>query len=240
MRPKACFHRLTSIFGLASPTNTVAPHDRNSSSISLDGVSVTSGDSILLAQTFASIQPGQMVVVRGNNGAGKTTLLSVIAGRVKPSAGAVTVGGYLVDDRDPGFRRQVASLIGLPPFATDLTVSDHVALVSATWAASSELAQRSTRRVLTELQLNQLSSRYPHELSTGQMQLLALALVLVRPADVLLLDEPEQRLDPDRIELLAQALIARHNLGVTVVVATHSDQLADRVQGRTIQLQAAA
>ena len=66
-----------------------------------------------------------------------------------------------------------------------------------------------------------LARRFPHELSSGQAQAFALCLTLARPADVLLLDEPEQRLDEERIALLDEQLRQRVDGGTTLVVATH-------------------
>ena len=84
--------------------------------------------------------------------------------------------------------------------------------------------------------LTALGARFPHELSSGQTQLFGLALVFVRPFDVLLLDEPEQRLDPGRVELLAQAMLERRAAGATIIAATHSSILADRTADLTVTL----
>jgi ABC-type multidrug transport system ATPase subunit len=72
------------------------------------------------------------------------------------------------------------------------------------------------------------------------MQLLGLAMTLARPFDVLILDEPEQRLDPEHVESMARVLRARRERGATLVLATHSSALADRVGGQTVWLDAAA
>ncbi|MGB4777305.1 ABC transporter ATP-binding protein [Microbacterium sp.] len=201
---------------------------------------MSSYDTLLLAPTSFSAWPGQIVALRGENGAGKTTLLRVLAGRIRATTGLVQVDGGPVNERDPRFRRRVAAMIGLPPMASDLTVFDHVALVSSTWEASPGSVDAATRRVLEEFGLTALASRYPHELSSGQTQLFGLALVFVRPFGVLLLDEPEQRLDAGRIELLTRAMLARRRSGATIVAATHSDSLADRTADFTVTLEAHA
>ena len=205
--------------------------------IDVHAVSVAVNDALLLPPTTFHVGPGQVVALRGENGAGKTTLLRTLAGRTKPSAGTVTVGGQPVNERDPKFRRKLAVMIGLPPMASDLTVFDHVALVSSTWENDPASVEPATARVLSEFGLTKLGSRFPHELSSGQTQLFGLALVFVRPFDVLLLDEPEQRLDADRVELLAQAMLARRASGATIIVATHSGTLAERTANLTITLE---
>ncbi|WP_068401869.1 ABC transporter ATP-binding protein [Kribbia dieselivorans] len=191
----------------------------------------------LLAATTFTAEPGQITVLRGENGSGKTTLLRTLAGSVRPTTGGVLIGGNPVDERDPQFRRTVAAMIGLPPMASDLTVFDHVALVSSTWEDDPGSVNSATGRVLDDFALTSLRSRYPHELSSGERQLFGLALVFVRPFDVLLLDEPEQRLDPSRIDLLARAMLNRRSAGCTIVAATHSDHLARRTADLTVTLE---
>ncbi|MBK0421302.1 ABC transporter ATP-binding protein [Leucobacter sp. CSA2] len=206
--------------------------------MSVNAVSVGVDDALLLPATTFQAGPGQIVALRGENGSGKTTLLRVLTGRARPTAGTVQVCGGPVNERDPAFRRRVATMIGLPPMASDLTVFDHVALVSSTWEQDPGSVESAARSVLTEFDLVALSTRYPHELSSGQTQLFGLALAFVRPFDVLLLDEPEQRLDPERTELLARAMLDRRASGATIVAATHSDRLADRTADRTLTLEA--
>lgn len=208
--------------------------------IEVDGVSVTAGGVVLLSPVSVKARRGEALVVRGRNGAGKSTLLRVIAGARKPSSGTVRICGAAVGERDPGFRRRVAAMIGLPPMAPDLTVTDHVLLVATTWTADPVAASELARGVLAELGLEQLGLRFPHELSSGQVQLFGLALVLARPFDVLILDEPEQRLDPEHVESVVRVLRARREAGATLVVATHSTVLADGLAGRTLRLDAAA
>lgn len=205
--------------------------------IRLDDVGVTAAGSTLLAPTSLHIEPGRIVALRGENGSGKTTLLRTLAGTIRPTTGTVTVGGRPVEERDPGFRRRVAALIGLPPLAPDLTAVDHIALVSSTWERDPGAVEAATTAVLDDFGLHAVTSRFPHELSSGQTQLLALALVFVRPFDVLLLDEPEQRLDPDRVDLLARAMRARCATGATIIAATHSEGLARATAHVTVTLE---
>lgn len=203
-------------------------------------VGVTSGDVTLLAPVSVTAQRGETLIVRGRNGTGKSTFLRLLAGARKPSTGTVRIGGAGVIERDRGFRRRVAAMIGLPPMAPDLTVFDHVLLVATTWVNHPTEAAVLARGVLAELAIDALGERFPHELSSGQTQLFGLALVLARPFEVLILDEPEQRLDPEHVELVVRVLRARCDGGATLVVATHSPILADGLADRTLRLDAAA
>lgn len=208
--------------------------------ITVDQVGVSANGVTLLAPVSVNISAGDALVVRGKNGTGKSTLLRVLAGSQQPSSGTAQIAGAAINERDAGFRRRVASMIGLPPTTPELTVADHVSLVASTWYDGSGRAAAEAASVLDELGISHLARRFPHELSSGQTQLFGLAMVLVRPSEVLILDEPEQRLDPDRLALVAQALNRRRDAGTSVVVATHSPVLAETLIGSTLTLQQAA
>lgn len=175
------------------------------------------------------VRAGQILILTGRNGSGKTTLLRVIAGRLQPAAGQVLVGGRRPDDRDRIFRRSLAALIGAPQTARDLTIAEHLAFIAATWGAGRRTAESRAADLLEELAIAPLARRYPHELSSGQSQLVALALTLARPFDVLLLDEPEQRLDAERLGQVITAIRARAEAGAAVILASHSPRVVSEL-----------
>lgn len=204
--------------------------------IEMSDVSVVVGGVTLLAKTSIGIEAGQALVVRGRNGTGKSTLLRVLAGKRRPSTGTVTIAGAPVARRDRAFRSRVCTMIGLPPFAPDLTVKDHVALVAATWMADADEASVVSQNVMGALGLEELGTRYPHELSSAQTQLFGLGLALARPFDVLILDEPEQRLDSVWLAVVTDTLVKLRDDGATLVVASHSPALTERLADRTLEL----
>lgn len=204
--------------------------------IAADDVGVMLDEQELLAPVSFTVEAGESLAVVGSNGSGKTTLLRVLAGLAFPSSGSVTVGNHRVDERDRRFRAGVAALIGVPPVARNLTLREHLTLVSASWGAETPAASEEADRLLTEFGIERLASRFPHELSSGQSQLFSLALILARPFEVLLLDEPEQRLDSDRLDLVSGLLRNLVATGVTVVFASHNAALVDSVADKTLLL----
>nr|WP_232623908.1 ATP-binding cassette domain-containing protein [Brevibacterium casei] len=176
------------------------------------------------------------MAIRGRNGSGKSTLLRVLAGVVPPTEGSVLVNGVRPDLRSRAFRQAVASLIGMPPMSSDLTVRDHVTLVASTWFANPEEAEQVATSVMAQLELTPLSTRFPHELSSGQLQLFGVSLVLARPSEVVVIDEPEQRLDDDRLSLVITVLSKLKEKGKTIAVATHSTRLANTLSDVSIDL----
>lgn len=191
---------------------------------------------MLLAPTSFALEAGRALAVTGPNGAGKTTLLRVLAGLTRPSTGYATIAGRPVDDRSPEFRRLVAAHLGLPPLARDLTLREHAVLVAASWGIGLPAAEERADAVFAELGIDHLTARFPHELSSGQRQLFALVLTLVRPCAVLLVDEPEQRLDEHRRGLVAAALRRRRDDGATIVLVSHSPVLVEAVADAVVAL----
>jgi len=203
--------------------------------LEINSVSVRIGDAQLLRPITASVPPGENLFIRGANGSGKTTLLRVLAGERTPSAGSVTMYGSTISNRSRAFRRCVSSMIGPTPLAADLTVREHVVLVATTWLPKNAVEEASTS-IISSLRLSSVAQHFPHELSSGQSCLLSLALGLVRPFDVLILDEPEQRLDSEHLGLVIDVLADRAGGGATLVAATHSSILTTALAGQVLTL----
>lgn len=197
------------------------------------------GPTTLLAPVSLAVDSGQCAVVRGPNGSGKTTLLRILAGLIEPTSGSATIDGEPVDERRPGTRASVAALIGAPTAYRDLTLADHLTLVDASWGREPQTCEERVDAGLAALEIDHLGARFPHELSSGQSQLFRLALTLFRPSRLLILDEPEQRLDTDKRALLADLITERAGGGTTVVMASHDPSLTEAVADVVIDLGAA-
>ncbi len=200
-----------------------------------DVTAVLGGAPVLAPVTF-DVRAGQAATLVGSNGSGKTTLLRVLAGILRPASGEAHVGGAPADEKDPTFRALVAALIGAPPLASNLTLVEHFSLVAVSWGISAAEGRDRGMRVLEAFEVGALATRFPHELSSGQGQMAALALTLTRPCDVILLDEPEQRLDDDRVHVLGRLLEEEREDGAALVVASHSVALRDALTGPTVRL----
>ncbi|WP_404380152.1 ATP-binding cassette domain-containing protein [Knoellia locipacati] len=204
-----------------------------------EGVSKVIGPASLLAPVSVSAPTGSCLVLRGPNGSGKTTLLRILIGALPATTGTAHVGEHVADERDPAVRAAVAALVGAPATYRDLTLRDHLVLLDATWAGDADTCDDRVAASLGEVGIGELGGRFPHELSSGQTQLFRLALTLFRPAQVLVLDEPEQRLDTEKRALVAGLVAARRDSGTTVVLACHDPAITDRVADRVVDLVAA-
>lgn len=193
-------------------------------------VSRTVGGLRILAPVSVEVEAGRCLVLRGRNGSGKTTLLRLLLGLDRPSSGRVRLVDKTLSARD------IAGALGAPPFFENLTVLEHLLFVRASWG----LASGSERplALLRAFDAERLSRHFPDELSSGERQIVTLCLALARPARVLVLDEPEQRLDEQRRAALAGLLRTRLDEGAAVVLATHAADLSDAVADRVLTLEA--
>lgn len=130
---------------------------------------------MLLPETSFTLQAPGLIALTGPNGAGKTTLLKTLAGRQLPSSGQCLIGHLTPYEFDPAFRAAVASLIDTPPMARDMTLTEQLMPVRLSWGEDDDEARFGAEQCLVQLTIPHLGDRFPYELSSGQLQLFALA-----------------------------------------------------------------
>lgn len=188
-----------------------------------------SGSDPLLALGSMDIRNGEYVSVVGRNGAGKSLFLMMISGLRMPSAGGITFENANGSTPRRGllFQNPGDQLLGS-------TVERDLAFGLENEGVPPEEIRRRVDEALAEGGITALARRPPHMLSEGEKQRVALASLLIQRPEVLLVDEPTARLDPDdRREFLAR-LAERHRGGTTILHVTHRmEELAraDRVVG---------
>jgi ABC-2 type transport system ATP-binding protein len=203
------------------------------------GVGKKIEEAVLLLPTDVALGAAECVVLRGPNGSGKTTLLRILAGTMAPSQGEATLDGSAVDERHDSTRTAIAALIGAPATYRDLTLVDHLILIDSTWGHVGPQAGERSNEILELLEIDHLAERFPHELSSGQQQLFHLSMVLVRPSSILILDEPEQRLDPDKRDLLSRILLDRKADGSGMLIACHDPAMTEVLADTVVDLESA-
>lgn len=184
----------------------------------------------LLDPVSFSVAAGECVAVTGPNGSGKTTLLRLILGRDTPTTGTLTYGGPLARRRNT----HIGSALGAPPFYEDLTLEEHLTLLTVSWGG--EAATGRFAAVLEALRLTRILHRFPSELSAGERQAAGITFALVQPASLLVLDEPEQGLDAERTHALGALLARRRESGTAIVMASHDAGLVAATAGATVAL----
>lgn len=168
--------------------------------------------------TFA-IPRGSTCALIGPSGCGKSSLLYVLSGLMRPSAGSVMVDGELL----VAPRRSTALILqdyGLLPWKK---VAENVGLGLEIRGIKREQRLDRVKRVLQEVGLWELRTRYPSQLSGGQRQRVGIARALAQEPDLLLMDEPFSSLDALTREMLQEQLLQIwKNKNITIIMVTHS------------------
>jgi NitT/TauT family transport system ATP-binding protein len=211
----------------------------------MDGLDPAKGVSVsALSKSFASstgervdvlrdfdltIEPGEFICVVGASGCGKSTLLRILAGFERATSGLVEVRGVPVEKPGPD-RGVVFQDYGLFPW---LTVADNIAYGLRERSLPSERIDSVTKRFTAMVGLERFASQYPHQLSGGMQQRVAIARVLANDPAMLLMDEPFGALDSLTRQLMQDQLrVLCQELKPIVLFITHSVEeavyLADR------------
>jgi ABC-type multidrug transport system ATPase subunit len=198
--------------------------------VEVDAATRTHGTVQVLGPTSLMLGAGEARAVVGPNGSGKSTLLRLVAGKDRPTSGRVSVLGLPADRARRRRRSDVALLLGGLSAYPDLTVAEHLRLVASAWAGRHP--GPGVDEALEDADLTRVRDQLPGELSSGESQMFALATTLYRPARLVLLDEPEQRLDA-RWRVAARRMIGRAlDEGRALLVATHDPDLRSDLAGR--------
>ena len=201
--------------------------------IELSGVVAVLGQFPALAGVDLTVQRGEIVLLQGPNGAGKTSLLRVCAGLMPIERGTGHVLGIDLATNREAIRSRVGLLGHANGLYLDLTVMQNLQFWASTVAATaSEIsAAMATMRIdgrLAEVKASQLSA--------GQRRRCALASLIVRRAEIWLLDEPHEGLDAAGRDELDALLRSAVTSGATVVLASHERDRALGLATRTVTI----
>ena len=191
------------------------------------------GRLVALAGLDLTVAAGECVTLVGVNGSGKSTAVRAIAGLLEPSAGSVRICGH-DPHREPDAEHARAALALVPDtplLYDDLTVRQHLELVTLSHGVDGPIDEW-----LGRLGLAARANFLPRELSRGMRQKTMLACALVRPAEVLVLDEPVVGLDPPSQALLRELLLDAKAEGKAILLTTHQMRFADGIADRAIVL----
>ena len=198
-------------------------------SLAIRGLTARYGKTVALHGIDLELADGEFFVVLGPSGAGKTTTLKSVAGLVDGARGEVRIAGRDMTGVEP-YDRGVAMAFESYALYPQKTVEQNLASPlrsgrSGTWTPAQQTER--IREVTTTLGIDHLLGRYPRELSNGQRQRTALGRVLVRPAEVYLLDEPLSHLDAKlRAAMRAELKQLGELSGTTTLYVTHDYQEA--------------
>jgi ABC-2 type transport system ATP-binding protein len=202
------------------------------------GLTRSYGRLVGLERLDLDLRAGECVALIGANGSGKSTAIRTMAGLLEPTAGTVTICGHdpHVEPSAEEARAALALVPDAPLLYDDITVRQHLELVALAHGVADEGVEGRIDELLERLGLTPRADFLPAELSRGMKQKTGLACALIRPAQLLMLDEPVVGLDPPSQALLAELLLDAKARGTAVLLTTHQMRFADGVADRAIVL----
>ena len=184
------------------------------------------------------IEDGEFCFLVGPSGSGKSTIIKLITGELKPTEGSVHVNGYSLErirKREiPYLRRTVGVVFQDFRLIDNMTVYDNVAFAMRVVGAREKEIKERVPYVLELVGLTDKETRHPGELSGGEQQRLAIARALVNNPSTIIADEPTGNLDPAMSFEIMSLLQEINNLGTTMLVVTHAQDLVRCFNKRTI------
>lgn len=179
-----------------------------------------------------TIRSGEFYALLGPNGAGKTTILRMVAGLLKPDAGAISVFG--VDAlADPVAAKRAMAWVSDEPMVYDrLTPLEYLDFVAGLWQVEPARARQSAHELIDWLGLGPHANELCGGFSKGMLQKVALAGALVHDPQLIILDEPLTGLDAGSARQVKDVLRQRTAAGVTVIMTTHILEVAERMAER--------
>lgn len=190
----------------------------------------------ILDNISVTIDEGEFVVISGSSGSGKTTLLSLLSGLDRPSSGRVMMAGKditdLSEDRLAPIRNELTGFV----FQAFHLIPSLNALENVMFPAELKQdreAERKASKLLKQVGLWPRRLNYPHQLSGGEKQRVAICRALINEPKLIFADEPTGNLDSENSKAIIELMMELHREhATTLVMATHSSEvaeLADRI-----------
>lgn len=187
------------------------------------------------------IGKGEFVFIVGSSGSGKSTLIKTLLGELEISSGRIEVAGKdlanMTRKELPYFRRKLGVVFQEFRLLDEMNVFENVALAQRVVGVSSRERRRKNSLAMLEMVgLSKKLKAYPNELSGGEQQRVTIARAMVNRPAILLADEPTGNLDPENSWEIMKLLQDVHELGTTVLVVSHNEDIVNKMQKRVITL----
>ncbi len=208
--------------------------------LQLKDASIFQGESLVLSNINVEINKGDFVYLIGKTGTGKSSFMKTLYGDLPLTKGE----GHIVDfnlnglkEKDiPYLRRKLGVVFQDFKLLTDRTINDNLLFVlkATGWKDKQEMTTR-IEEVLTKVGMGTKGFKFPHELSGGEQQRIAIARALLNNPELILADEPTGNLDPQTSIEVMEVLQDINKNGNTILMATHDYALLLKYPSKTLK-----
>ncbi len=201
---------------------------------------INSEHTIALENVTFSIRPQEFVSIAGQSGAGKTTLLRLLLKEEQPSEGKIAVDGQNLDsirNKDlPRYRRKIGVVFQDFKLIFNKTAYENIAFAMEAAGKTDEEIKKDIPEILKIIGLSERTHHFPHQLSGGEKQRVAIGRALAHRPTILVADEPTGNLDPLHTWDIVRLLCKINEMGTTVILATHDREVINNIGKRVITL----
>ena len=207
--------------------------------IDLNKIDITVDQRKILTDVSLSIKKGEFLYLIGKTGRGKSSLLKVLYGDIKLKKGEGKVAGIditkIKEKNIPFLRRKLGIVFQDFKLLPDRSIEKNLEFVlkATDWKDKVKIQKR-INKVLKKVKLKELINKFPHELSGGEQQRIAIARSLLNKPKIILADEPTGNLDPATSLEIMQVLKKINKNGTTVIIATHDYEIISKFPAKTL------
>ena len=208
--------------------------------ININGIDIYQIDKLILKDVSFEVKNGEFVYLIGKTGSGKSSLLKVLYGDIKIKEGNAEVLDYEIKKikkrKILSLRRRLGIIFQDFQLLMDRSVNDNLLFVmKATGWKGKKKMNAKINELLSKVGMESKGNQFPHQLSGGEQQRIAIARALINDPDLILADEPTGNLDPETSEEIIRLLFEISNNNKTIIMATHDYDLIKKYPARTIK-----
>lgn len=209
--------------------------------IYFNNVTKNYSDSVALDDVTLTITAGEFISVVGHSGAGKTTLTKMILADEDPSDGTVffeSINVHKLNSEElTKLRRRIGVVFQDFKLLSNKTAYENIAFSMEAVGKTDEEIRIDVPHVLELVDLSHKAKHFPHQMSGGEQQRLAIARAIINQPELIIADEPTGNLDPINAHEVVQILKKINDIGTTIILTTHNRGVVDSVGKRVITLE---
>jgi len=198
-------------------------------------------DATALDDVTFTVEPGEFVSIVGHSGAGKTTLTKMILVDENPTSGSIffeSTDVHKLKSKDlTRLRQRIGTVFQDFKLLSNKTAYENIAFAMEAVGKTDEEIKTDVPHVLELVNMSSKHLHFPHQLSGGEQQRLAIARAIINQPELIIADEPTGNLDPVNTYEIVQILKKINDLGTTVILTTHNRGVIDSVNKRVITME---